>query len=210
MPNDPYVYPGTEVLKNKLGLRDRQKAADAETEFPIRRVAQLNEKPLKGGFDSLHLQAIHHFLFQDLYDWAGHFRTLDISKGNAFFARSQFIQPALDDLFRKLAKGDHLAGLDKNTTLQRLAYYLGELNAIHPFREGNGRTQRELIRELALHTGYTIRWASITREAMTTASIESFQTGKPDAFYRILNEITRPSTAIEIAVQHRNSAFRTK
>ena len=89
----------------------------------------------------------------------------------------------------------------------RLAYYLGELNAVHPFREGNGRTQREFVRELALQTGYTIRWAPVTREAMLAASIENFQTARPDPFYRLLRDITRPATPAERAVPYRPITF---
>ena len=203
---DPYVYPGTDILRNKLNLRDADALAAEEIRKTGARLAELRAKPLRGAFDLRHLRAIHHYIFKDLYRWAGELRTVDIEKGS-YFAWTPFLQPVLQDLFEKLQKEKHLQSLDQDTTVYRLAHYLGELNAVHPFREGNGRTQREFVRELALQAGYTIRWAPVTREAMLAASVENFQTARPDSFYHLLRDITRPATPVERAVSYRPITF---
>lgn len=112
---------------------------------------------MQGRFDQKHLQAIHHFIFQDVYDWAGKLRTVDIAKGGHLFALPQFIQASLTAFFTNLKSEAHLRHLAQNLFIGRSAHYFGELTAIHPFREGNGRSQREFFRELALHAGYVIK-----------------------------------------------------
>lgn len=101
---------------------------------------QLDEHPLKGRFDVAHLRAIHKFIFQDVFVWAGAFRTVNISKGGNFFGASAFIEPALQDVLRRLPVENYLKQMDEPKFTIRAGFYLGEINAIHPFREGNGRT----------------------------------------------------------------------
>lgn len=93
---------------------------------------------LESSFDSAHLRDIHRFLFSDIYEWAGEYRSVNISKGSTF-CMYPFTAEQLDELFAKLHRERLLGGLNKDELIVRLAYYLGELNAIHPFREGNGR-----------------------------------------------------------------------
>jgi cell filamentation protein len=143
----------------------------------VRRLIELHAVPLKGRFDVAHMKAIHRYIFQDIFSWAGEFRTVNISKGGHLFGVAAFIEPALDGLLRKLAAEHQLKGVDGPTFARRSGFYMGELNAIHPFREGNGRTQREFIRQLAVHAGFTIDWSRVTREQMTAASIQSFRSG---------------------------------
>ncbi len=206
---DPYVYPSTSILRNKLNLRDATALEFEEVRKTSTRLAELRARPLRGSFDSFHLRSIHRYIFKDLYDWAGELRTVDIEKGS-YFARASFISPVLEELFVKLQAEKHLQGSDQDTTIYRLAYYLGEINAVHPFREGNGRTQREFVRELALQAGYTLRWATVTREAMLAASVENFQTARPDPFYHLLRNIIRPATPGELAVPYRQMNFRPR
>ena len=85
--------------------------------------------------DIKHLQAIHRYIFQDVYDWAGKVRTVDIAKGN-MFCNVRFISGQADEIFTKLKEEKYLAGLDEETFIKRLAYYFSEINALHPFREG--------------------------------------------------------------------------
>jgi fido (protein-threonine AMPylation protein) len=114
-------------------------------------------------------------LFSDLYEWAGQLRTVDISKGNNRFAHHAHIAGAATALFKQLAEEKSLAGLDTASFSKRLAHYLGELNALHPFREGNGRAQREFASHLAHANGYYIGWEDMTQQDLLQASIESFQ-----------------------------------
>jgi len=99
----------------------------------------------------------------------------------------------LQGTLAKLAAEDHLKGLSGNAFAQRAAYYLGELNSIHPFREGNGRTQREFMRELAANVGYRINWNRVTREQMIDASIESHNLGKNSAFAKLIASAYEPN-----------------
>lgn len=172
---DPYVYPGTNLLKNLRDFRDAGVLSEFEAEATVRRLRQLEHKPHSGVFDSSHLQAIHHHIFQDVYEWAGSFRTVSISKSGDPFAFPQHISSNLDKACENLEREGHLAGSDLERLANRGAYYLGEINAIHPFREGNGRAQREFIRELALLSGLIIDWRQVSQEEMIEASRRSLR-----------------------------------
>ncbi len=173
--HDPYLDPVSGVLKNRLGITDETALEKNEAAHVAIRSFELTLKPLKGRFDLEHLQAIHRYLFQDVYAWAGELRTIDISKGGHLFAHHTHIQSAAVPIFKQLAEEKHLAGLDPAAFSERAAHYLGEVNALHPFREGNGRTQREFISHLAAATGYYIAWENVKRDDMLQASIASFK-----------------------------------
>jgi cell filamentation protein len=136
----------------------------------LRAFADAIERP----FDLAHLQAIHPYLFGDVYEWAGQLRNIDISKGGNRFAHHAHIDSAAVAVFMQLAKEKQLAGLGQAAFSDRAAYYLGELNALHPFREGNGRAQREFISHLAHANGYYIAWENVRQADMLAAAIESF------------------------------------
>jgi cell filamentation protein len=174
---DPYTYPGTDVLRNIPDIRDGKQLAAFEAASTTAKIAILNARPIKGRFDVAHLRAIHKYIFQDVFIWAGEFRTVNISKGGNFFGAAAFIGPALEDVLRRLPGENYLNQLEVRTFAIRAGFYLGEINAVHPFREGNGRTQREFIRELAAEAGYPINWGRVSREQMIEASRVSFKTG---------------------------------
>jgi cell filamentation protein len=169
-----YCYPGTNVLKNKLDIRDLDFLHQAERDYSAIRQAELVKKGVIGDFSMKHLCFIHKQLFQDIYTWAGKTRTVDISKGTVF-CLVQFIDSQFDDMYCKLKKENFLKDIaDKKEMSVRLAYYLGELNMIHPFREGNGRTQRIYIEQLCLNNGrFEIDFTEITKEEMIAASVKS-------------------------------------
>lgn len=176
---DPYVYPGTDVLRNLRDLRDSEELSRFEMDMTTRRLAELKDKHNPAGkFDSRHLQAIHRAIFQDVYPWAGQFRTVNIARpGQFYFAFAEQIVPTLHNTFEVLRDEGHLQGLAAEGFARRAAHYLGELNAIHPFRDGNGRTQREFIRQLAARAGHLLEWRLVTRAAIYEASQRSFQRG---------------------------------
>ena len=120
-----------------------------------------------------HLNKIHQYLFEDIYDFAGKFRNENIAKGVFRFAEYEYIEPELKRLLIKLKDEDYLAGLTKYQLAERLAYYLSELNVLHPYREGNGRTIREFIRELALKNGYVLNLSKVSPKSFLDASIKS-------------------------------------
>jgi cell filamentation protein len=171
--DDRYTDPASGVLRNRLGIADAALLEATEADFVAERSRELSRKPIAGDFDLAHLQAIHRYLFGDVYEWAGELRTIDISKGGHLFAHYPHIQSAAVPIFRQLAQEKHLSGLGPEAFSERAAYYLGELNALHPFREGNGRAQREFISHLGRNTGYYIAWENMTRADMLQASIEA-------------------------------------
>jgi cell filamentation protein len=189
--SDPYLYPGTNVLKNLRGLTDRKLLERFEARRTHRRLAELIDAPVRGGFDVAHLKAIHRYIFQDMYGWAGQFRTVNISKGGHLFGLAQFLEPALQQILTRLAAENHLVDLDAEAFANRVAYYLGELNAAHPFREGNGRTQREFIRELGLKAGHYIDWRATTADEMTEASRLNHLSGELSQFADLIRECIR-------------------
>jgi cell filamentation protein len=184
--SDPYLYPGTTVLKNLRGLTDPQELAAFEARSTHRRLAELLEAPLSGRYDAAHLKAIHRYIFQDVFEWAGQFRAVDISQGGHLFGRAAFLETALGQTFGKPATEDCLAGFSAHKFAERAAYYLGELNAAHPFREGKGRTQLEFIRELGLKAGHYLDWRRTTPAEMIEASRLSHVTGDASLFGKII------------------------
>ncbi|MFT4106607.1 MAG: Fic family protein [Lacrimispora sp.] len=168
-----YCYPDSDVLKNRLNIRDQERLYEAEKKLVMFRLNDLLESPVNGKFDFKHLQLIHKCLFQDVYSWAGKVRTVDIAKSN-LFCKVQFINMQAQDIFDKLREERYLAGLPKDEFIKKISYYFSEINALHPFREGNGRTQREFIRQLALYNGYMLYFARTSESEMLEASADSF------------------------------------
>ena len=172
---DPYCYPNSRTLRNKLNIHDNERLHKRERDLSNLRAEELLNSPIKGHFDLSHLQKIHAYLFQDVYDWAGEIRTVDIAKGN-LFCRCFAIGSESDRIFTELKQEKYL----KDTTnaldfSKRLAYYFAEINALHPFREGNGRTEREFIRQLAFQSNYFLSYAGITQDDLISASVASFK-----------------------------------
>ena len=168
-----YCYPNSDVLINKLNIHDTDKLLEVERKLTMLRLMDLLEKPISGKFDLEHLRNIHKYIFQDIYPWAGKVRSVDIAKSN-MFCKVQFIETQADEIFGKLKNDCYLEGLPKEKFAKKAAYYFSEINALHPFREGNGRTQREFIRQLAYQSGYILHFSAISEQEMVQASIDSF------------------------------------
>lgn len=172
--NDEYCYPESDVLKNKHGIIDQVGLDKLESEYVSLRLVELAEKPLTLPFTVETVKYIHKILFGDIYQWAGEFRRIDISKGNSRFANINFIESYLTNVLIDLANDGFLENSNKKDFAEKAAYYMGEINAIHPFREGNGRTQREFINQLAYNAQYYISWSDISSEDILEATIKSF------------------------------------
>lgn len=173
MADTVYCYPNSNVLRNKLDIREQGKLSKFERKLTMLRLTELIERPIEGAFDLKHLEAIHAYIFQDIYEWAGKLRTVDIAKGN-MFCNVKFISSQADEIFGKLRNDRYLEGLSKDVFVKKLAFYFSEINALHPFREGNGRSQREFIRSLAIRNGYLLKFAEISEAEMIKASQDSF------------------------------------
>ncbi|MCP4140358.1 MAG: hypothetical protein GY755_08735 [Chloroflexi bacterium] len=173
MDSDPYLIPGTNTLKNNLAIRDAEKLEAAERKYTSTRAAIAQNNPVPGNLDFQHLKAIHRDLFQDVYEWAGQTRSVNIAKSTSF-APVQNIDTFAKATFDQLKTENGLQGLDRESFTERAAHYLGEINALHPFREGNGRAQRAFIDTVAARAGYSFDWSRISQKEMINASIHSF------------------------------------
>lgn len=182
--DNSYCYQDSCILKNKLGIRNKEQLEEAERNITALRILQLKTGELRGEPNFKYLCKIHKHIFGDIYSWAGKIRTVDISKGN-MFCNSQFILENAEDIFNRLKKENYLQDYkDVDKMSERLAYYLSEINALHPFREGNGRAQREFIIVLARRAGYVVDFSKISQEEMIQASEEAFYCD-----YRHMNDI---------------------
>lgn len=169
---DPLCYPGTQVLRNKGDYRDAEELEDfEEAMYEIRAQEDL---PL-GQLDYAHYRAIHRHFFQDVYDWAGETRQIRTSKGNSQFCYPEYIEAQMNNLLGQLAQEGHLGDLvNPDDFAERAAHYIAEINAVHPFREGNGRCQLALLAILTDNAGFTMDQDKLNPEAWMKAMIESF------------------------------------
>lgn len=170
--NSIYCYPNSNVLVNKLNIKDNNKLAIIERKLVLLKLYELRQNKQIGDFDIYHFLSIHMFLFEDIYPFAGKIRSEDIAKDNFRFAKWEYIEEQLTSLLSRLQK-DNFKNLNKHDLSKKLAYYMSELNVLHPFREGNGRTIREFIRQLAYVNGYSLEIKKAIPNEMLSACIES-------------------------------------
>jgi cell filamentation protein len=189
MPDDPYTDPVTGVLRNKLGLRTAAELEAAEREITHAALILLRETPVRPAYDLPHLCAVHRRIFADIYAWAGQVRTVAIAKGSQF-CLPQHIEPSAAEIFRQLSDENFLQSLERDAFLDRLTYYLGEVNAIHPFREGNGRTQRALFEQLADDAGFTLAWQRLDA-ARNIAASAAIMRGDAAPMRKMLDELVQ-------------------
>ena len=168
---DPYCYPGTTVLRNIPDIRD----SEALAEFEAVSTAQRADEPLPAGrLGVRHYRAIHHHLFQDVYAWAGKFRTVRLGKDSNAFCYPENIEREMQRLFADLRRQGHLRRLSPELFATAAAHFLATLNAIHPFREGNGRTQTSFLALLADYAGHPLDLDRLAPKRFLGAMIESF------------------------------------
>ncbi|WP_180050844.1 putative adenosine monophosphate-protein transferase Fic [Acinetobacter sp. YH12211] len=168
-----YCYSGTSILKNKLNIHDEQILEQAELELTTfsSSLIEYSEPP----YDLAYLQSIHQQLFSDVYEWAGQLRQIDISKGNTRFCTFSRIEAETHKLLKPLQEQHYFQDLEFQQLIPKLADLYCELNVIHPFREGNGRTQRIFFEHLIAHCGYGIDWSEInSKDQWVEANIEGF------------------------------------
>jgi cell filamentation protein len=169
---DPYCYPNSEILVNRLGLRDQARLDAYEAMI----TAQRGEEPLPHGrLGYAHYKAIHRHLFQDVFDWAGKTRKVRIAKGGSMFCYPEHIDGEMRKLFGQLSRDRFLQSLTAREFAARAAHVLAELNAIHPFREGNGRVQLTYLTLLATQAGHPLALDRMNPQVMLAAMIASFQ-----------------------------------
>lgn len=159
--SDPYIDPGSGVLRNKLGITDARRLDQVERDITRLRSAELDRNPIAGKFDLAHLQAVHQHIAGDVYSWAGEIRTVELAKGDSMFARSDRIVPEAAKVFDKLRDDNHLKGMFTDQFVRAAAHHFSNVNALHPFREVNGRAQIALFRQMASEAGKQLSFSAI-------------------------------------------------
>ena len=180
----PYCYPGTDVYQNKEDIRDSEDLEAFERHQGLSRLESLpHDIPMTpDGY-----QEIHRYLLQDVYDWAGQIRDIDISRTGPF-CRHEYIEVEMDKRFAALSAENDLRGLDTSTFAERAAEHIGELNAIHPFVDGNGRTLRAFLEILGEQAGHEVDLVRIDPDRWNHASAVSFHSADNSLLSEIISE----------------------
>ena len=169
--DDPYAYKGTTVLKNRLGTRDPLVLEAFELEMTALRAAE----PLPHGrFDAAHYRAVHRHLFRDVYAWAGRYRTVRTAKGGNWFCFPEHIPNEMNRIFRELREQAFLSGRTFDDFIEGASHFLADLNAVHPFRDGNGRAQLSFLHQLAIRAGHPLNLDRLRPDEFIHAMVRSF------------------------------------
>lgn len=191
--DDPFFDYQNNILKNVPGYTDQAKLDKFERNTTAAAAVELELNPVRGSFDRTHFQQIHRELFREVYPWAGELRPTDLRRpGFPPFVLKEFVVRTLDNTLAALAAEKHLKGLNEETFSARAAHYFGEINHIHAFREGNGRSQREFFRELAAEAGYRLNWGRVQPTAMYEASIQSHQHNDNSGLIAVIRSSIEP------------------
>lgn len=180
-------YEGTTCLINKMDIRDEAELAETESALTLANISLLEQEPIEGNFDFAHYKAIHKFLFDDLYDWAGEIRTVNLSKKGTQFVSADEIEQIGNAIFARLAAVDYFRQDDFDTFVKNITEFYCDTNRLHPFREGNGRTQRVFLTQLIRHAGYTIDFGNVDMDELMIATIHAAN-GVTDYVERIFRE----------------------
>ena len=167
--NSKYTYKGTDVLKNKLGIKDEKLLKEYETRIVAFKIATISTLTLPMDYTPERLKFIHKYFFEDIFYFAGEYRQENITKENFRFSEYEYIEDNINQIFSKI-NIEEMKKMSFKDFIERLSYIMTELNVLHPFREGNGRTIRELIREICFDCGYVIDWYEINHDDILKAS----------------------------------------
>lgn len=168
-------YPDTTVLINRFGLRTQGELDAVEAALVTAKATQWEDMPQCSTFDFEHYRVIHKYLFGELYDWAGEARTINISKKGTQFCPADEIPRVSKAIFRRLAERHFFRELPKERFVEELVDFYQRTNELHPFREGNGRTQRVFLTQLAWQAGYKLDFACVDRDELMIATIYAVQ-----------------------------------
>ena len=180
---DPYLEPASGILRNRLGLTDRATLDRAEAELTEWRRAEMITRPVQ--------------VTGDVYDWAGQLRTVDIRKGTdpgaEFFMPVSRLESGAGFAFAELADEHQLHGLDRDRFVDRLAHHYDQVNYLHPFREGNGRTQRIFWTQIAAGAGFDLDWSRVTGAENDRASRAAMERQDFTELRGIFDRIVQPA-----------------
>ena len=166
-------YEGTTCLINKWGITDENKLKEFEGAVTFAKASELELNPISDTFDVEHYKLIHKYLFEDIYDWAGEYRTVNISKKGTKFASADQISDLMNACFMRLKDNNYFQNKSFDEFVDNIVDFYSVTNMIHPFREGNGRTQRLFISQLIRFNNYDIDFSSIDKDELMIATIHA-------------------------------------
>lgn len=190
---DPYMNQDIGILRNLLSIDNQEDLDTAEAEITSVEISTLmiEDKPSITDFNWELLCTIHKRLFDEIYEWAGKPRTVEITKGTTSFARVQYLENSAQVIFQHLSTDNYLKGLEFDSFIKQLAHYYAELNVLHPFREGNGRVMRTFLAMLASSLGYEINWNNMDSQENIDACIAAYN-GDETLLQTMLRAIVMP------------------
>ena len=172
--NSKYTYKGTDVLINKLGIKEEEKLKKYEVKMVALKMAIIMKEQKIYDISEERFKYIHFFLFSDLYEFAGKYREENITKDNFMFSDYKYIDENMKIIFAKIDI-DKLSKIDFDSMVKFISEIMTDLNVLHPFREGNGRATREFIRELLKKLGYKINFFDILEASRLAVIDDSYQ-----------------------------------
>jgi len=191
---DPYVDPEVGDLRNLLGAKTPEELRILEPQAVFANELEMTEMDIPRTDDLVELRAIHAQLFKGVYNWAGQLRTVDIKKhraGAGFFLPVGYIEQASSVVFNELTQERVLRGLPRDTFVERLTYFYDQLNYIHPFREGNGRTQRVFWQRVSNDAGYVIEWERVVGDENDLACVAAMEHNDREPLLVMFTQIVR-------------------
>ena len=184
-------YPGTSVLVNKLGIQNQAQLDENETLIVGVKSLQFELAPFPEPLDFNYYKKLHRFLFDELYEWAGIVRSINLSKQHTRFCPADEIESLAGRMFSRIEQMDFLCGLPREDFIAELTDFYSSVNYLHPFREGNGRTQRLYFRQLAQRAGYKLDFAAVDSDRMMIAIIHA-ASGIEETLHNVFDEIITP------------------
>jgi cell filamentation protein len=194
-----FLYPNSSVLINKAGIKDQAKLDAFERGVTAMRLDELKNNPVSGDYGNAHMQAIHAHIFQDVYDWAGQYRTVNIAKGPVGDTTRFTPVPELhrngDGIQKAIKDSNYLRGMDRDEFATKMGELYKQVNDHHPFREGNGRSARAYLEQLAGEAGYNLNYQGVSRQEWNGAAKESAR-GNLAPIQSVFKEISIPQRAV--------------
>lgn len=178
-------YDGTTCLINKFNIKDETKLAGLDASISFAKGSEWIKLPLCSSFDFEHYKLINRFLFEDLYEWAGTVRKINISKKGTSFADFEDLEKIGTELFKRCAE---IRLMNKKEFCKEIADFYCDVNLLHPFREGNGRTQRIFFTQFINSCGYKFSFTNIDTDLLMVATIQAAN-GVKDMIYSIFDEL---------------------
>lgn len=180
-------YPDTSVLINKFNIIDEEKLSNIESLITTVKIAQLEKTPIAGCFDFKHYCDIHFFIYNELFDWAGKIRAINISKKGTIFCPSNIIEQQSALVFDRLRDQNYFQNEKFDIFVSNIIDFYISTNYLHPFREGNGRAQRAFLTQLIRAANYNINFSEIDTDLLMIATIQS-ASGVNDLLFKIFKD----------------------